>query len=359
MSLSNPVYFLQTQKWLEFWKSANNSNHNYHFFELKSKNFKLNCFIYEYPWQLKQKFWYIPRFSILEVLSKPEEIPTEKEELLNLTLNLLQKITSKAKKQQITFLKLDFNDQLFKLLKIKNLASLKNFFLEKTKYSCNFDTKIIQFTSTMFLNLTNLQLKKDKEELNLLNLQNFFDINKEFWQKVDSEARRCTKKSLERNWEFTIEKTETNFEIFYDLLTKTSKIQNFAIQPKEYLHKLYWQDFSTTILLKKNNKYLTASMLVETTDTIVSLYTGNNREGFKDFSSYILYLIIFFLGKKRNLQFYDFGGYNPQLSFSNFKDGYKGKIRHFLGPFDIILYSNKYYWTNFLIKIRKIFVVPK
>jgi lipid II:glycine glycyltransferase (peptidoglycan interpeptide bridge formation enzyme) len=159
---------------------------------------------------------------------------------------------------------------------------------------------------------------------------------------------------LDRNWQIITTKNEVNFEIFYNLLSQTAKRQKFPIQTKEYLQKLYSQDFFQVFLLQKDGQFLASWSGIISDNTLVNLYNGNLPEGFKDFSQYFLHLVAMFFAKQNNLEFYDFGGYNPKLSFSSFKDGYKGQIREFFGPVDIILDSKKYKTTNFTITTIKI-----
>ena len=60
-------YFIQNKDWMYFWKNANNKiskseNHKCYFFE--SENLQVNVF--EYPYILGSKFWYISKGPVLK-----------------------------------------------------------------------------------------------------------------------------------------------------------------------------------------------------------------------------------------------------------------------------------------------------
>ena len=65
--MDNQIYFNQTNEWADFWIQANGTNHNIYFVETDY----MSCYIYEYPFMMGKKFWYIPRGFILK---KPDVI---------------------------------------------------------------------------------------------------------------------------------------------------------------------------------------------------------------------------------------------------------------------------------------------
>jgi hypothetical protein len=165
-----PTYFLQTQSWASFWLAVNPKNHQVREF---GEGF-LSCFVYEYPWQFRQKFWYIPRLATVDFTSISSS--EDRELILQTTKNLLQKILQTAQKEGICFVKLDFNDQLIELLGYTNLKQLnQELLLKNFNFPTNLRTKIIQFTGTMFLSLQELELnsKLQKAPINLVNLKIF------------------------------------------------------------------------------------------------------------------------------------------------------------------------------------------
>ena len=139
-----PVYFLQTNSWLDFWKGANRQGHDY--FEIKvdssfnpeNLNAKiiLSAFVYIYPWQLGQKFWYIPKSPItkLEIDGKTHNIYDYFDQISDqvklvlveqievLFQKLITQITKKAKSESATFVKIDFDDSFADLLNHSVLA---------------------------------------------------------------------------------------------------------------------------------------------------------------------------------------------------------------------------------------------
>jgi lipid II:glycine glycyltransferase (peptidoglycan interpeptide bridge formation enzyme) len=348
-----PKYFLQTSEWAKFWLASNSAGHN--FYTISSSNHSINkqeqIFIYEYPWYFGQKFWYVPKLYLASHLDFENDF-----------VQIINKIEELAFLHKPTFIKFDFDYQWLYQLQIKNNSQVQKFLkksLEKTKkpYKTSLSNKSLQFLSTMTLDLEFIKNKKIEEisnDYSLESLQNFYDLSKEFWQKTSTKIRRYSKKSLGKNWQVETQKTPQNFEIFWEIYLQTSQRQKFAIHSKTYTKTLFDYEFSKIIILKdSSNKAQAVWFGLISEQTLTYLYGGNTTDSFKNYGQYLIHIIATKLAVDNHLKFYDLGGYNPNLGFGKFKEGYKGQIRNFLGPFDMILNSKKFSLTSFFIKLAK------
>jgi lipid II:glycine glycyltransferase (peptidoglycan interpeptide bridge formation enzyme) len=329
-----PNYFINESFWAEFWLSANDKNHNFQIF----KNQFFQVIIYEYPFRFGQKFWYISK--------APNFLNSEFGE--NDWWNFLDEITEASKKAGIVYLKMDFDHQLCD--KIPDfLQKLKN---KYPKILTN--TKSIQYLATMTLEIPKVDFSFGTSEISNTDLEKLFLQTKDFWQKTNENIRRYTKKSLTKNWQITTEKSVENFEFYYQIYKETSLRQKFAIQPKKYLQTLFEKDFIRIIILKDQNNQPQAVWLGILSDNTLTYLSGGNTEfSFKNYGQYIIHLVAAGLAVSENMSFYDLGGYDERLGFSKFKDGYRGKIRKFVGPYDLVFRPEIYYPIMFAIKILK------
>lgn len=353
-----PPYFLQTQEWAEFWLQSSNfeQNKKHSFYTVSSSNHSIKkqekIFIYEYPWQLKQKFWYIPKLYL----------PDNSSDYKNDFQEILNKIDELADFHKPTFIKVDFDYQWLNKLEIfDNLANLDfvQKALKKTKkpYKAELSIKNIQFLSTMTLDLDLIESKNTKSfsnQYDLESLKQFWQFSEEFWKNTNQKTRRYSKKSLSKEWLIDTQKTTENFETFWRIYKETSKRQKFAIHSRIYTKMLFDQDFTRIIILRDFDNLPQCVWFGQISDqTLTYLYGGNSEESFEKYGQYLCHIVAIKIGVDNHLKFYDLGGYNPSLGFGKFKEGYKGEIRNFLGPIDIILKPLKFNFTNGLIKIAK------
>jgi lipid II:glycine glycyltransferase (peptidoglycan interpeptide bridge formation enzyme) len=381
-----PYYFLQQDDWANFWLSANLENHS--FFEVYSDNKALFSKIYIYPWELGQKFGYLARFPAF-CLVKLKSL--KQEDFENETFSLLKNIKDKAKELGLIFIKFDFDNQF--LSNAEDVKKNTNFnlnpknqdfnllfqeiFVDKLGFSkINLKTKKIQYLATMTLDLKNV-LKKLKNTDSLVNekfyelkkllekgkiladnsvLSDFYNFSQDFWQTTNQNVRRYTKKSLKQNWQISLNKTQDNFEKFYQIYLKTSQRQKFAIHSKDYLQKFFDSSFSKVIILEdKNNQPQAVWLGIRSDQTLTYICGGNTEISFKNYGQYLIHLVAIFVASLEKLSFYDLGGYDPKLSFSDFKKNYRGDIRQFPGPLDVVIKPIQYDFTNTLIKLVKLF----
>jgi lipid II:glycine glycyltransferase (peptidoglycan interpeptide bridge formation enzyme) len=338
-----PKYFLQTKEWGQFWLEANPSDHR--FFSIKIDE-KLEVWIYEYPWQLGAKFWYIPR---LDLGQKYRE-------------NLL-KIIDEAKKSNIIFIKTDFDDNWLATQNLQNNPDLINFLgKQKLQIPFNLSQKKLQFNQTPVLDLGDILensetfVRSEFEKPPIEKLAEFYQNTQSFWANTNQNVRRYTKKSLTQGWQISTVKNDQTFQDFLKIYNQTKDRQNFAIQTTKYLKNLFNQQNSRLIVLyNSQNQPQSVWFGLTSEQTLTYLYGGNTEESFKNHGQYLLHLVAVAMGATEKLRFYDLGGYDSHSGYGKFKENYRGTIRNFLGPIDFVLNSPKYSLISLLIKFIKIF----
>ena len=185
-------------------------------------------------------------------------------------------------------------------------------------------------------------------------LSQFFVNTRQFWSRTNENVRRYTKKSLQSGWNISADKTDENFEAFWHVYQSTSDRQQFFTHHKSVVQNLMKYDFSRIIILRdQNNQPQSVWMGIVSDSTLTYLYGGNTPDSFKNYGQYLLHLVALKMTSDEGLQYYDLGRYDPEKSYSKFKENYHGTIRNFLGPIDLIISPVKYYSINFLIRVVK------
>ncbi len=328
-------YFLQNLAWSTFWQRVNRGNHKVFIFKVNDKNFSLETLVYQYPWYFGQKLWYVAKGGILKNLVS-EEI-NNWDSILNqdiekLFWDLNQSIFIKAKKSNICYVKVDWEEGLTQKLELENNFELLNFY--RSKHSAvKISNKIIQYLQTMTLDLT---LIPSGQTFALSSLSEFYEYSKPLWNATNSNVKRYTKKSLTLGWQISTEKSDENFEAFWQVYSATKDRQAFATQTKEYTKNLFDQDFSRIIILRNGaGEPCCVWQGIVFGKTFVYLSGGNNQYSFDNYGQYLMHLIAIWLGYCEHLQVYDLGGYDQTKGFGRFKENYRGNIRTFLGDIDI------------------------
>jgi vancomycin permeability regulator SanA/lipid II:glycine glycyltransferase (peptidoglycan interpeptide bridge formation enzyme) len=349
MELPSP-YFLQTRQWADFWLKANGEKHEVYQIaceiEVSGQPVVLTAFIYQYPWHLGQNFLYIPKGPFLGLPTGVVPGKTQFQELLD---TFFQQTSQLAKSLKATFTKIDFDDNFITYLGLRDNEHLREYLQTKfQKYQFNFDSKRLQYLQTLVLDCRQLQTNQANQpapETNpsLENLQHFFQNNADFWAQVNQTTRRNTRKSLEAKWSISTQKTLPNFNSFWQLIQETSQRQGFNTHSKNYYQQLFNQDFSRLIILRDNlGKAQGAWFGLNLHGTLTYLYGGNISGSRKHHGQYLIHLAALHLASQENCQFYDLGGYEAGKGYGQFKEGYKGYLRAFLGPVDLVHRSTFY-----------------
>ena len=337
-------YFLQYSEWTQFWQSVNDKPHKILNFQVSNQKFALSTIIYQYPWYFGQKFWYLAKGGVLSpqpignidmetknrVHNKWNDI--SKNDLENLFWQLNQEIYKQAKQQGICYIKANWEEGLTQKLELQNNLDLLNFY--KNNYSgVKISNKIIQYLQTMTLDMT---LIPQGRVFELSQLAEFYEYSKPLWNTTNSNVKRYTKKSLNLGWQISIDKTDENFEAFWQVYSDTKDRQDFVTQTKQYTRQLFDQDFSRIIILRNGaGEPCCVWQGIVFGNTFVYLSGGNNQYSFDNYGQYLMHLVAIWLGYSENLTVYDLGGYDKTKGFGRFKENYKGQIRTFLGNIDI------------------------
>lgn len=338
-------YFLQFESWTNFWQSVNGKPHDIFYFQVSNVKFNLSTQVYQYPWHLGQKFWYIAKGGVLSSkLIQNGDQTEQKNKVQNQWSNILQKdldklfwelnkeIHKQAKLQNICYIKADWEEGLTQNLGLQSNLDLINCY--KNIYSgAKISNKIIQYLQTMTLNLV---LIPKGQAFELSQLADFYEHSKLFWNLTNSNVKRYTKKSLTLGWQISTDKSTQNFEAFWQVYSHTKERQAFATQSKEYTRQLFDQDFSKIIILRNSaGEPCCVWQGIVFGNTLVYLSGGNNQYSFDNYGQYLMHLVAVWIGYSQDLQVYDLGGYDKSKGFGRFKENYKGQIRTFLGDIDI------------------------
>jgi FemAB family len=299
------MYFLQTEAWMNFWKKASGKSHNFESFECGGASATLEkIFVQEYPWYLGEKFWYLPKVSV------------------GIWNEIRGQIVNRAKEKGVCFVKVDFDGEKDKIIFEKEWRVIWN-------------SKKIQYLTCSVCDIQN---------------ENFIDS-------CNEQVRRYTRKILKDyeagEYKISFEKTEKNFQAFWSVHFETAKRQSFSTQSKAYLNAMMLEDFGQIAIIRnKDDEPLSVFLGVKMDDTLYYILGGNTEIAMKNRVQYLLQDCVVKNARENGVRFYDMGGYEAGTGYSKFKDGYKGSIKQFVGPVDIVLKPIKYRVTNGLLKLK-------
>lgn len=350
-------YFLQAQEWSDFWIGAVNSSHEKFYLEFKGDFATFSSYIYKYPWHLNQNFLYLPKGPIATIDNKD----VSQSDLVSDFRKFYHKLIAFGLEHKATHLKLDFDDEVMKYFDVSSMERLQEFLYDvqdhnstpnTPKFELLMNTKTVQYLKTMVLDTSSLQTRSKTVSPDAI--RDFYDDNLDYWYGKSQNVRRYTKKSIDNSWQIQTQKNSETFDSFWSIYEATSIRQGFAIHSKDYFEKLFAENFTHTILLQ--DEYGTAMstwLAVESGNSIVYLYGGNTQPAFKIYAQYMMHITALKLIVDKGIKYYDLGGYDETKGFGKFKKGYRGDIRTFLGPVDIILKPSKYSYTNKLVETGK------
>lgn len=369
--MSHLPYFLQTEVWAKFWLESNPTNHKY-FWHCTTihlgpnQKYELKSIVYEFPWYFGEKFWYVPKLGVLETEDNSEENEWQdvsEENLKILLLKHLNEIQNLAKQKSMAYIKIDIEAGLCQKLKITNNGQLLKLVSHKINAKAKISSKKIQYVQTITLDLTaiagqNFQqifdysdpdiLLKTKTELSpnvfsAANYKDFYNESQSFWKTTNSNIRRYTKKALDLEWTVSVEKSDQNFEAFWQVYNSTKDRQNFVIHSRDYVYRLFQKDNTHLIVLRDysgNPQCVWFGM--NWGNTLDYLYGGNNEYSFQNYGQYLIHLVAIHQAKSLGLKYYDLGGYEKNTGYGKFKENYKGELRTFVGPIDMPIKDLKY-----------------
>ena len=324
-------------------------NHSHEQIVYSNDAVEISAYLYRYPWHLNQCFVYLPKGPVWIQKKKSSNA-----EMLKALREFWYQVITAARERGCTYLKADFDEvvlqhvgvtsdeALYELLEtLQSPDGKKNF----PKIELRRDTKTIQYMQTMVLNGKNLKSTKQAEYTPEA-LQDFYTQNPEFWANTNQNVRRYTRKALKGEWHISVNGGPERFEDFWRVYQATAKRQQFATHGKDYFERLFQEDWSHVITLARGGEVQCVWFGVESEDTLTYLYGGNTEAALKSKAQYLMHVAALQLLCERGLSYYDLGGYDPEKGFGKFKEGYRGEIRTFLGPVDVVLESRKYDFTN-------------
>lgn len=331
-------YFTQTKQWSEFFIASHDDNHRV--FEIDISGFA--TYVYLYPWYFGEKFLYIPSGPVLDNFSK------ESFEVFG------KKLKELAVDTKACFIKFDLSPGCFEMVKnnledpIVSIKSLLNPYFKNLVKS----RKRLMYISTIILDTK--KLNSASETINITTLSQFYEENTEFFASINSGHRAKTKKSLTQNWQISTEKTEENFDHFWNIYQQTAGRQSFFTHERNYFHKLFKTTNSRIIILSLDSKTPEAVWFgYSDNNSLIYLYGGNTKVSMEKFGQYYIHLTAMMMAKNEDKLYYDLGGYDPNEGYGVFKERYKGQVIDFGGPYDIILRPTKYFVTENAIKTLK------
>jgi hypothetical protein len=382
LAINHLPHFLQTEDWAKFWLEVNPPNHSFHWIYTEDNNFEIKSLVYEFPWQFGEKMWYVPKMGTIkhknDYSNNPknincwDQIPVLELELL--FIEHINKIQKEAKEKNIAFVKFDVNNNLTHRLGIINNQELLSFYQSKISNKCRISSKKIQYLDTFVLDLKTLPKQDYGKILNVQNadkiietpinifnspfpssnLKEFFEDSKDFWQTTNTNIRRYTKKVIDMDWIVSMDKSEENFEAFWQVYNATKDRQNFKIHDKNYVQTLYQKSNTHIIVLYDKDGEPQSSWLgYSWNNSLVYLYGGNKEYSFKNYGQYLMHLVAIYLTKCLDLDFYDLGGWEKDTGYGKFKEQYKAELRSFLGPIDLPIKPFKFKVINTMVHLAK------
>jgi FemAB family len=381
LAINHSPHFLQTQSWADFWLEVNPDNHDYHWLTTTIGEFELRSLIYEFPWQLGEKFWYIPKAGTLNFTHDYSDNPKlncwdqiSATDLEVLTLKHLNQAYEEAKKNGLAFVKFDLNDGLTNRLNLSSNQFLLEFCQSKLDNKCQLSTKKIQYLSTFVADLRSIPVQNYDQILNLSgsdklvesqtnlfnspfavsNLTDFWEESKAFWSGTNTNIRRYTKKVLQSDWIISMTKSENNFEAFWKVYNSTKDRQNFKIHSKDYVKNLFDKPETHLIVMYDlENNPQSAWLGYQWCNNLVYLYGGNEEYSFNNHGQYLMHLAAIYLARCLKLDFYDLGGWESNTGYGKFKEQYKAEFRQFLGPIDLPTKPFKFKVINTMVNLAK------
>ncbi len=354
MSSRYHSYFWQTKEWADFWQQANGRRHGVYQISCQltknQQSIELKAYVYCYPWYFGQNFLYLPRGPVLSI-SQSNELSVES--IKSLWQAFRQELIKLVEQLGSVFVKLDFDDCLAKQLKLTDVSSLQTFLQNYwPNQRFNFQTKPLQYVQTLVLDCSNLKLPETisqsiGDSLELATLKEFFTLNPSFWSTVNQTTRRYTRKSLAESWSVDLRKNPQTFSEFWQILRSTSCRQGFSTHPKNYYATLLRQEFSRLLILRDAQGKAQAAWLgIRLNRSLVYLYGGNLDKSRRRYGQYLLHLSALYLATVEGCTSYDLGGYQAGSGYGQFKEGYGGSLKTFLGPVDIVFKPKIYTFFN-------------
>lgn len=300
--------FMQTEKWAEFQKV------------LGADYFKIgDFFIFKYKLPFGKYYFYIPRADF--------------------NAENLKNIINKIRIMNPVFLRIEpeIEEKNNNFAEILINAGLKKINQES------------QPSKTLILNL-------DKPEKDILD---------DMHHKTRYNIRVAEKNNIKIEIKESL--TEEEFEIFWELIKKTSQRDKFTAFNKEYYKKLLYIFSASTpksnnvpcikiFLAKLRDKIIAAAVVMFYGETVAYLHGASDYDLRKMMAPHLLQWTIVCDAKKTGFRYYDFWGISETKwpGVTRFKKGFGGKEIEYTGTWDYVFNKKWYYPYKILKKIKQI-----
>jgi len=303
-------------------------------------NLTAAALVIKHPLPFGKSYLYCPRGPIFtktqESFDYAQDKQKNKKTPLNLNSNdiisgrphqseiqsLLDKIKEIAKEEKAIFFRFEPPEENYKL----QITNYKNYKLLKTKS--------VQPPRTLMLDLA----KSEDDLLAAMHPKTRYNIRLAMRHGVTVYRTRLTDHEMLKN----------DFEIFWNLLSKTSRRDGFKTHPKNY----YWQMLNSLAPLpscqtptpnaalyfaKYQNKILAANLIMFFGNTVTYLHGASSSEHRNVMAPHLLHWSIISEAKRLGFKYYDFWGIDEAKwpGITRFKKGFGGFEISYPGTFDL------------------------
>ena len=170
-------------------------------------------------------------------------------------------------------------------------------------------------------------------------------------QKTRYNIRLAQKKGV------AIEISNSESQIFLDLLEKTAKRDKFHLHPRKYYEKMLdvlgKEGMVKLILAKYQNQIIAANLVCFFGQTAIYLYGASDYNFRNLMAPYLLQYQTILQAKELGYKYYDFWGIDEKKwpGVTRFKRGFNGKEVTYHGAFDLVFKSSWYRIYNIARKI--------
>jgi len=154
-------------------------------------------------------------------------------------------------------------------------------------------------------------------------------------------------------------KTDADFEIFWDLMTKTASRQKIRTHPKEYYKKISNIQYpilkSKIFIASHKNNPIAANLCLIFDKTFYYLHGGSDNEYRQLMAPHLLQWRQIETAKILGCKKYDFWGFDEKKwpGVSRFKAGFNGEIVKYPGTFDLPIDKLRYRLYSLVKKMRR------
>ncbi len=279
----------------------------------------------KYPLVFGKNYMYVPYGPIIKDFS---------EELLG---HLKKEISTIAKKENAVFVRLDFTPSISNNI-------LSNFFSKAlfcTYHSANFQPRTEWF----------LGLKKTKDELLA-----------QMHEKTRYSIRLSGRKGIIS--EIITKDFEEYFEVFYDLMIKTAKRNNFSLHKKSYYSDIFRSlseiENAYLSIARYGQTVLTVDLIIVSGGIANYVFGGSSNEEKNRMPTYSAHWKAIGYAKQLNCSYYNFGAvsseeetYKGWDGLTVFKKKFGGKEVKHSDFFDLIVSPLWYYFYNLRKRFKK------